>query len=161
MDWEGVMFIKRTGDHRYRIRIHVGQSKRRTFGVKGTWKQARDEAARLAAEFAAGRLIQPTKMTTADFLKRFLDYYRSKVAGKTYERDEEIILKHLIPALGDYPVEKLSTMQIDRYYAQALQSGRRDGKGGLSAATIRNHHRVLRRALQQGVVWQELTTNVA
>jgi integrase len=155
------MFIKRTGDQRYRIWIHIGKNKRRTFGVKGTREQAKAEAKRLEAEFAAGRLVQPTKMTVAQFLTRFLDYYKSKVASKTFERDAEIITKHLIPAFGDYLVEKLSTMQIDRYYAQALQSGRRDGKGGLSPATIRNHHRVLRRALQQGVIWQELSNNAA
>jgi hypothetical protein len=42
-----------------------------------------------------------------------------------------------------------------------LKSGRRDGSGGLAPGTVRNIHRVLRRALQQGVAWQELGRNVA
>ena len=154
-------FIKRTGDHRYRIWIHIGGNKRRTFGVRGTRRQAEAEAARLVNEFEQGRLPQPTKMTVGEFLAKFLEFYKSKVGAKTFERDAEIVHKHLIPAFGNLPVEKLSTMAIDAYYSKALESGRRDGKGGLAPLTVHNHHRVLHRALRQGVIWKELSNNAA
>src|SRR5262249_10222726 len=44
---------------------------------------------------------------------------------------------------------------------KALASGRRDGKGGLSARTVTHMHRVLREALQQAVRWQILARNPA
>ena len=40
---------------------------------------------------------------------------------------------------------------IQKYYAEALESGRRDGKGGLSARTVHHHHRILYEALRHAV----------
>ena len=50
---------------------------------------------------------------------------------------------------------------ISQAYAKALESGRRDGKGGLSPLTVKYMHRILRHALQQAVRWQLLVRNPA
>lgn len=50
---------------------------------------------------------------------------------------------------------------IQKYYAGALDSGRRDGKGGLSARTVNKHHRILYDALKHGVRQGVLIRNVA
>jgi len=50
-------------------------------------------------------------------------------------------------------------MQISDAYAKALSSGRRDGKGGLSASTVRYMHVVLKASLGQAVRWQMLARN--
>jgi len=42
-----------------------------------------------------------------------------------------------------------------------LESGRRDGKGGLSAQTVNHHHRVLYEALKHAVKHGVLIRNVA
>jgi hypothetical protein len=73
-------FIKRTGDHRYRIWLHVGGGKQRTFGVHGTRREAEAYAAKLVNEFHSGALVQPTRMTVREFLTKFLVTYRDKVA---------------------------------------------------------------------------------
>jgi integrase len=52
-------------------------------------------------------------------------------------------------------------MHIQSYYSKALESGRLDGKGGLSAQTVLHHHRVLHDALQQAVRWRLLGRNSA
>ena len=96
------------------------------------------------------------------FLKRWLrDYAAVRVAAKTFERYAEIVRLHLIPALGHHPLAKLQPLHIQAHYSQALQDGRRDGKGGLLAQTVLHHHRILKEALQQAVRWQLLARNPA
>ena len=76
-------------------------------------------------------------------------------------RYEEIVRCHLSPRLGHIPLSKLQPLHIQSYYSEALLSGRRRGKGGLSAQTVLHHHRVLREALQQAVKWLLLARNPA
>jgi hypothetical protein len=45
----------------------------------------------------------------------------------------------------------LQPAQISQMYAKALHSGRRDGKGGLSPASVLYMHRVLKEALSVAV----------
>jgi integrase len=52
-------------------------------------------------------------------------------------------------------------MFIQRYYARALEAGRRDGKGGLSPRSVRYHHAVLREALKHAVKWRLIPVNPA
>jgi integrase len=86
---------------------------------------------------------------------------KPSLAGKTHERYAEIVNIHLIPALGGVSLSKLQPMHIQAYYSQALEIGRRDGTGGLSARTVLHHHRVLHNALNQAVKWQLLARNPA
>jgi len=80
------------------------------------------------------------------------DYARPNVAGKTFERYEQVIQLHLKPALGHHLLAQLQPLHIQTCYSAALQNGRRDGRpGGLSALTFLHHHRILREALQHAV----------
>jgi len=68
---------------------------------------------------------------------------------------------HLIPALGSISLVALQPQHIQAYYSKAIQSGRKDGKGGLSAQTICHDHRVLFEALRHAVKQGMLIRNVA
>ncbi len=68
---------------------------------------------------------------------------------------------HLIPAFGSFPLLALQPHHIQKYYAQALETGRRDGKGGLSALTVHKHHRILYESLRYGVRQGILVRNPA
>ena len=81
------------------------------------------------------------------------------MARKTLERYREIVDCHLIPALGAIPLGKLQAVHVQGYYAQALTSGRRDGKGGLSAQTARHHDRVLNVALKRARSLRLISSN--
>lgn len=153
--------IQKTGKHSYRIRLHIGKNKYKTFLVKGTYRDAERERARAVHELETGTFVNPTKMTVAEFLEKFAESYRHSVAAKTYERDFEIIRRHLIPALGHYPIAKLTGLDISAYYSRALHTGRCDGKGGLNAQTVRSYHRILHMALEAGVRTRILARNVA
>ena len=84
-----------------------------------------------------------------------------KHAPRTRDRYEEIVKLHLIPAFGSIPLVALKPQHIQKYYAKALQSGRRDGKGGLSARTVHKHHRVLFAALKYAAKHNFLVRNPA
>jgi integrase len=130
--------------------------------VKGGKREAQRELNRLLAEMQAGAYVEPSRLTLAQYLDRWLaDYAKTNVSDKTYEGYEEFVRVHLKPALGRHPLAKLRPVDIQAYYSEKLQNGRRDGKGGLSARTVLHHHRVLREALQQAVKWQLLVRNPA
>lgn len=106
--------------------------------------------------------IKPNRLTVAQFLENWLrDYVRSNTAPKTAERYQGIVNVHLIPALGSLSVLALRPEHIQRHYTKALESGRRDGRGGLSALTVHKHHRILYEALKYGVRHGILVRNVA
>ncbi len=133
-----------------------------TVKFDGTKRDAERELARLLHELHTGQFVEPGRETLGDFLTRWLrDCAALNVQPKTYERYAEIVHTHLIPQLGQLRMEKLRPAHIQKYYAEALKTGRRDGKGGLSSSTVLYHHRVLRCALQQAVTWRLLPRNPA
>jgi integrase len=139
----------------------TGKRKRRWHSFAGTKRQAQVECARLLTEMKNGTHIDPSRMTVAAFLERWIEHMQGQVSPRSQERYAEIARKNLAPLLGGVALTKLQPAQISQAYAKALASGRRVGKGGLSARTVTHMHRVLREALQQGVRWQVLARNHA
>ena len=151
--WEVRLYLGRGPDGRKLYKSHT---------VEGTKRQAQNELNVLLSKLQKGEYVAPSKMTVAEYLKRWIeDYARVKVGAKTLERYAEIVDAHLAPALGQHSLAKLQPLHIQAYYSHALQRGRRDGRGGLSAQTVLHHHRVLREALHQALRWQLLARNPA
>src|SRR4029077_3981333 len=139
----------------------TGKRKRRWHSFAGTKRQAQVECARLLTETKNGTSVDPTRMTVAAFLERWIEHMEGQVSPRSHERYAELCRKNLGPLLGGLMLTKLQPAQISQAYAKALTSGRRDGTGGLSARTVTHMHRVLREALQQAVGWQLLARNPA
>jgi integrase len=142
----------------------TGKKRQKWHTFVGNKKKAHAELTRLLYELNTGAYVEPTKLTLKDYLERWLsDYAKTNVSGKTYERYEEIIRKHLVPALGGTPLSNLRPLHIQGYYAHALQTGKKRGEAvtGLSAQTVLHHHRILREALGRAVKWQLLVRNPA
>jgi integrase len=159
--------IRKRGKKTWSIAIYLGRGedgkpKYKWHTVEGTKKQAEDERTRLIGQVISGEYIEPTRIKTKEFLERWLkDYAKPNVAPKTYERYAEIIEKHLIPALGNGRLTKLHPLQIQAYYSDALERGRKKDGGKLSAQTVLHHHRVFKDALKQAVRWRLLLRNPA
>lgn len=139
----------------------TGERKRRWHSFAGTKRQAQIECARLVLETQRGTLVDPTRETVAAFLERWIEHMQGQVSPRSLERYAELCRKNLAPLLGGLALAKLQPAHISQAYAKALASGRRDGKGGLSARTVTHMHRVLREALQQALAWQLLARNPA
>jgi integrase len=109
-----------------------------------------------------GNFVNPGKLTVGDFLRQWLrDYAEAGVRATTREGYRIIVEKHLIPGMGHITLSQLQPSHLQSYYAKALKEGRSDGKGGLSARTVKHHHRVLSEALNHAMRWGLVGRNVA
>jgi len=140
----------------------TGKRKQKLLTVRGTKKDAERELRAVLARIEGGVYVKPTKLTVGEYLKQWLqDYAKVNTGPRTYEGYAGIVHAHLIPALGSIPLVALQPQHIQTYYSKALQFGRKDGKGGLSAETIRHDHRVLFEVLRHAVKQGVLIRNVA
>ena len=137
----------------------TGKRKRRWHSFVGTKRQAQTEAARLISELQSGTRVDPSRMTVAAFLERWIEHMQGQVLPRSHERYTELCRKNIVPLLGGLALTKLQPAHISQAYAKALASGRRDGKGGLSPASVHYQHRVLKKALGQAVKWRLLPGN--
>ena len=138
----------------------TGKRKRKWHSLEASGKrQAQIECADLISGMSHGTYLEPDKTTLAQFLTRWLEHIKANVSPRTHERYSEIANKNLVPLIGAAILTKLKPVQISAAYAKALESGRRDGKGGLSPRTVHHIHRVLKQALKQAVQWEMLHRN--
>ena len=141
-------------------RDETGKRKQKWHTVRGTKKDAEAELVRLIHELGTGEYVEPSKMLVREYLERWLkDYAGQSVSPKTLERYRQIIDGNITPAVGGYALSKLKPLHIQSFYTDSLTSGRKDGKGGLSAQTVLHFHRILHRAMGQAVKWQLLGRN--
>ncbi len=150
--WSIVIYLGRNTEGKRQYKWHT---------VSGTKKDAEREMHQLLVALGDGKYIEPNKLTVREYLYKWLELVKPKLTLKTYSRYEEICEKHLIPALGHHRLMKLNGLHIEDYYAQARESGRVDGKGGLSEQTLLHHHRVLKEALQKAVRLKQRSGNPA
>jgi len=140
----------------------TGKRKRKWCSLKASGKrEAQIECASIISAMDQGTYFEPDKTTLTQFLERWLENIKPNVAPRTHERYAEIATKNIIPLLGGLILAKLKPAQISEAYTKAITTGRRDGKGGLSARTVNHVHRVLKQALGQAVKWEMLIRNPA
>jgi integrase len=120
---------------------------------------AQIECAQLISQVSDGVYIDSKKVTLRQFLEIWLAFKKPNVSPASYQRYEDLALKSIAPLLGEITLTRLQPIQISQAYAKAVESGRRDGRGGLSPRTIHHMHRVLRQALAQAMKWNKLVKN--
>lgn len=161
--------IKKRSEGSYTIIVSLGKDpvtgkkKQSWRTIRGNKRDAERELTKLLNELNTGTYLEPSKLTVAEYLEKWLaEYAQGNVAGKTYERYCGIVRRQLIPDIGALPLAKLQPLHIQSHYTSKLQGGRLDGRaGGLSAQTIVHHHRVLKEALDRAVKWGLLVRNPA
>lgn len=139
----------------------TGERKRKWHSFSGTKRQAQVECAQLISETKNGSYVQPSKMTLLQFFDRWLAHIKPNVSPRTHERYDQIARKNIAPLLGAKTLASLQPVDISEAYAKAIEGGRRDGKGGLSARTVHHMHRVLYSALAQAERWKLIVRNPA
>lgn len=132
-----------------------GKLDRRTVSAK-TRSECQKKLDELRTRAAAGTLtdLATERMTTADFLSRWLEWTRGSIRDTSWERYEGIVRVHLSPALGKAKLADLRPQHLQKLYADKRADG-------LSPRTVRYIHATLRRALGQAVRWGVVSRNVA
>jgi integrase len=146
---------------RYELpRDHTGRRRTRTETIRGGSKRdAQRRLREILSEIDRGMVADAGRMTTAQWLEQWLAECRHTVSPKTWQERAAYVRLHLIPALGAVPLAKLAPVHIQSYLATALNSGRIDGTGGLSAMTACHHERVLHTALARARELRLIPTN--
>jgi integrase len=140
----------------------TGKRKQQWVSVKGTKKDAEKRLSELLHQLDTGTFMKPGKTTLAEYLERWLkDYAWPNLAPRTAEGYQYIAYRHLIPSLGNIPLRQIKPEHLQRYYSEKMASGRYDGKGGLSARSVRHHHMALHSALEVAVNWGVIARNPA
>lgn len=83
-----------------------------------------------------------------EILDAWLQSSRINIKESTYARYYRLIEKHICPALGKYPVCKISTQLIEGFVRDQLAHGRLDGKGGLSPKTVTDMLTIIKSSME-------------
>ena len=92
--------------------------------------------------------------TVAAFFAAWLQGVQATLRPRTWERYEQLVRCHLLPAVGKVKLTRLQPEQLHRLYQGTLASGS-------SPATVRQLHAVTHRGLSQAVRWNRVARNVA
>jgi integrase len=122
--------------------------------VHGTKREAQRSLATLVSEVSTGRYVA-TPTTFGELLDRWLDHVGDHLSPTTVREYRRLANKLLHPDLGSVPLRRMSTQRIDGYYRRLAH------ERGLSPASVRHVHAVLRGALGQAVRWGWLPVNPA
>lgn len=110
---------------------------------------------KLQAGKADGTHIDPSKLTVGEYLSQWLSAGCGGVRPWTLSGYRTVVDRHIVPALGGVPLQRLTRQAIKAFYAELGRTGfRRKSKlegTGLSAKSIHNVHICLRAALNVAV----------
>jgi integrase len=129
------------------------------FRTKRECQQALNEA---LSTLRTGTFVEPSQRSVAGFLvEEWLPAMRPpRVRPSTWLSYRKNVERHIVPALGHVPLQRLTPAQLTAFYRGLLESGHRRGSG-LTPKTVRNIHGALHAALRDAVRWGFVARNVA
>ena len=97
-----------------------------------------------------------SQFTTEEWLRTWFELYsKPNLRETTQEQYTNFLEKHLIPNIGNIPLDKLTSLRLQKLYQDLRTSGRVVQNNvecsGLSPKTVRSIHMVLHSALKQAV----------
>lgn len=141
----------------------TGRRRQRWISTGSSLKRdALNEEIRLKAQRLQGINVVPSSESFSTFLfDSWLPAIRSSVRPSTFQSYEQIARTHVSPRLGSTALKAITPATLNRMYADLLDTGRLDGRGGLSPKSVRNIHIVVHKALNDAVRWDLLARNPA
>lgn len=129
----------------------TGQRRKTSKGGFRTRKDAERWLNETLQKLDKGGYVETSKLTLGDYLTEWLAATRRDLRPSSVPFYEIVVEKHLVPRLGAVPLQKLRPQHLTAMYGELLESGRRQGEGGLSASTVRRVHSIIRKALGDAV----------
>lgn len=157
--------FKRTRSWAFVVEVSRSADGKRTRHQKAgfaTKKDAERAMSEVIHRLGTGEYVPPAKLTFGAFLQQeWLPAIKASVRPSTFDSYSTIVLKHLSPALGETTLQQLTPARLNAFYAELLNTGRSDGRGGLSPKSVRNIHVTIRKALGDAVKWSFIPRNPA
>ena len=150
--WTYVVDVGGQGRHRV-------QRKRGGFPTKSAALAA---MAKVQLDVASGSWVEPSHCTLGQYLQeQWLPSMRGQVRGSTWIAYELNVRLHVMPQLGNIPLQQLTRARLKQLYQSLAGDGGPASKRPLSAKTIHNVHLTLRKALADAVDERLVARNVA
>jgi hypothetical protein len=144
----------------WEVRVEAGRdplTKRRrqvSRTVRGTKRDAEKVLNQLTAEAEEGE-HSGTDATFKEVAERWLTLAEGDLGPTTVRRYRGLLTSHINPAIGDRPIHRIRTSDLDDLYQGLIR------ERGLSAASVRQVHATIRRAMSQAVRWGWIANNPA
>ena len=133
--------------------ISLENGKRKVFYGK-TRKEVQEKMKIALSEQQKGTLITAPQQTLKKYLEDWLENVsKPHIRISTYVKYKKLINTHILPALGDIPLQKLTPQRVQKLYADKL-------KQKLSPKMVSCIHGVLHVALENAVKWNLIARNV-
>lgn len=116
--------------------------------------QAREWLQETQNQIRGGLTLAAAQITLDEFLREWLEAYKSSIRPKTFAQYEQIVQQYLSPGLGRVKLKELSPGLIQGLYNMNLRSGK-------SERTVLLVHAVLHSSLSQAVKWGLISRNPA
>jgi integrase len=112
--------IDARNENTWRLRYRIN-GQRFTKTVQGTKSEARKALRKLLHAGDTGTHVEPDKITVAQWIDHWLELgcpgkRQEKPGRRTVERYAQLLRMHVMPALGAYRLQKLTSAQIDGLY---------------------------------------------
>ncbi|MFZ5639182.1 MAG: site-specific integrase [Bacillota bacterium] len=158
--------IYQRSDGRWVGQVSVGydpansRNRRLTFYGK-TKKEVQEKMREAQYQHQNGTLVEPSKLALGQWLDDWLNVYvKNSVKLSTWENYKIMVETHLKPSLGHFMLKDLRPEHVQVIINQKLESGRKDGKGGLSSRHVNYMITILNMALKQALKSQLIVRNV-
>jgi integrase len=141
-------YVTRSGAKRWRAQANDSKRTSKTFKTK-------NEAQSWLAEFnrqSKKIVTNPLQTTFEEYAQEWLSSLT--LANSTIQGYDKNLRNHVLPTLGDKPLESITAKDIESLYQTLRSRGRKDGKdfgGALSENTINKVHQNLRKILDLAV----------
>src|SRR5215217_1041981 len=128
---------------RYTVQTATGSKRKALYGK--TRSEVAAKLSKALADREGGLTFDAGNVTVGEYLARWLsDSVRGTVRISTFERHEQIIRAHLVPAFGRMKLKSLTPAHVRSLHRGKLEEG-------LAPATVRKIHSTLHKALSQAV----------
>ena len=167
---QGEGTVRLRTDGRWEGRVVIGYDEKGLPKTKSVFAHTKDACLEKLSTLKEqyGRISERLKpdMLLGDWIDFWYQYFsKPKLRVTTYSTYENRIYVHIIPGIGQIPLNKLSQNDLQQFYAKLKRTGRKkdvENKGTqLSDRMVRACHAICRSALEKAVDEGMLTKNPA
>lgn len=133
--------IYKRKDGRFEGRVPVGYHDNGKIKYKSVYARTLSEVKEKMAEVYSikqNQSVSTMKLTVQTAAQQWLSSAKLRVKESSYANYENIISKHILPILGGELMSNLTTGKLNDFIHHKLNNGRLNGKGGLSAKSVRD-----------------------
>ena len=148
---EGSVYQRKDG--RWVASITLENRKRKYFYGE-TRKEVQEKLKVALHEQQQGTLATGPQQTVKQYLEHWLEeVHKPTLRLSTYLKYRQMLVKYVLPILGQYQLQKLNAQQVQAFYGRKLREG-------LAPGSVRFIHAMLHKAFDQAVRWKLVSRNV-